>query len=140
MRKLWLLLAIGGLAAGCVGTGVDGETYVGVPGSRAWLDSASPATQRAYFLKRCQVYGHRDGSAEMNRCIQQEARSQRQVAEARAIAASSGSIYIPNDTPRAPQIQPWPQQQPQVVYQPAPGATLMNSGRNAYCTRMPGNC
>lgn len=50
------------------------------------------------------------------------------------------NVYVANDGPKAPEIAPWPQQQPQVVYQPAPGSTLMNAGRSAYCTRTPWNC
>lgn len=70
MRKRIAILLF---LAGC--TGVDGERYVGMPGSPAWFATASPDTVAAYFGKRCVAYGFKPGTPEMAQCIENEAQA-----------------------------------------------------------------
>lgn len=89
MRKYVAILLV---LSGC--TGVDGEHYVGAPGSRAWFATASPDTVAAYFGQRCAAYGFKPGTVEMAQCIENEAQAKqhnntiRSVAAAQIIAAS----------------------------------------------------
>ena len=97
---------IGALAAvlvlaGCGGTGVTGERYVGRQGSQAWFATASPQTIAAYYEKQCSAYGHKPGSDGMTRCIQETAMVGRQSADARAASfnqglANASAIYQQN--------------------------------------------
>jgi len=83
MRKtLIVLLAL----AGC--TGVDGERYLGAPGSRAWFATASPDTIADYFGKRCAAYGFKQGTPEMAQCIENEAQSRQHNNAIRSAAAA----------------------------------------------------
>ena len=70
---------------GC--TGVNGEKYLGMPGSRAWFATAAPETIAAYFAKQCEAYGFKPGTDAMAQCIQNEAASKRQTNAIRAAAA-----------------------------------------------------
>lgn len=83
MRKALLTLL---LLAGC--TGVDGEHYVGAPGSRAWFATASPDTIAAYFGKRCAAYGFKPGTPEMAQCIENEAQNSQHNNAIRSVAAA----------------------------------------------------
>lgn len=73
MKAAQVLLLV--LMAGC--TGVDGEQYMGRPGSPAWFATASPNTIAAYFAQSCTAYGFKPGTPEMAQCIQQEAGNKR---------------------------------------------------------------
>lgn len=77
------------LLAGC--QGVDGETYMGVPGSPAWFSTASPNTIAAYFSKRCTAYGFQPGTPEMAQCIQNEAASSRMASAQRSAAIANAN-------------------------------------------------
>lgn len=83
MRKLLVVLLCLG---GC--TGVDGEHYVGAPGSRAWFATASPDTVAAYFGQRCAAYGFKPGTPEMAQCIENEASNRQHNNALRSIAAA----------------------------------------------------
>lgn len=76
--------------AGCGGTGVNGEHYVGRQGSQAWFSTASPQTIAAYYEKQCAAYGHAPGSSEMARCIEESATAGRYSADARAASFNAG--------------------------------------------------
>jgi hypothetical protein len=86
--KLWKILPLV-LIAGC--TGVDGEKFIGAPGSPAWFSTASPNTVATYFRDRCTAYGFVQGTPEMAQCIQQEAASKRQSNAIRGAAIASAN-------------------------------------------------
>lgn len=86
--KRFVLIGLWALA-GC--TGVDGEKYLGRPGSPAWFATASPNTQASYFRDRCATYGFKPGTVEMAQCIQAEAGSSRQTAAFRSAMASQAT-------------------------------------------------
>ncbi len=83
--KLFAVLSIATLAA-C--TNADGT--MGQPGSPAWMGSATPQQQTAYFGQVCQNYGFSAGSPEIIQCIAQETRSARDN-RSRAISAIAAS-------------------------------------------------
>lgn len=70
--------------SGC--TGVDGEHYLGRPGSPAWFATASSDTIAAYYGKRCSAYGFRPGTDAMAQCIESEAQGRRNLNVARTAA------------------------------------------------------
>lgn len=85
IRAALLLLFI----AGC-STGVEGETYMGRPGSPAWFATAGSATIHNYFNERCTGYGFVAGTSDYSRCMQMETMSARQTASARSASTSAG--------------------------------------------------
>lgn len=100
MRKQYLVVTAALLTA-C--TGVQGETYLGRPGSPAWFATASPDTIADYFVRRCQTYGFQLGTPEMAQCVQQEAGAARGLAGARmsgVLARMSGPTQVQCTTVR----------------------------------------
>lgn len=87
------------LLAGC--TGVDGEHYLGRPGSPAWFATASPNTVAAYFRTRCSAYGFKDGTDAMARCVENEAQSRQSSNAVRSIALMQAATAV-NPAPTAP--------------------------------------
>jgi hypothetical protein len=75
------------LLAGC--TGVNGEKYLGMPGSPAWFATASPQTIAAHFADQCAAYGFQPGTTAMAQCIRQEAASKRQSNAIRSAAVNA---------------------------------------------------
>lgn len=86
--KRFITLAVLSAVAGC--TGVEGETYLGRPGSPAWFSTASPATIADHFSRLCAAYGFRPGTPEMASCIQKEAAVRRQ--ESAMLSASNAAM------------------------------------------------
>lgn len=86
------------MLTGC--TGVKGERYIGVPGSRAWFATASPETVAAYFGERCAAYGFKPGTPEMAQCIENEAQARQHTNALRSIAAAQVAASQPQ--PRQP--------------------------------------
>ena len=91
-------LVVAGMAlfvSGC--TGVQGEKYIGLPGSPAWFATAAPETIADYFVRRCRTYGFQPGTVEMAQCVQNEAQATRNrnairgaaLAQANAISAAA---------------------------------------------------
>lgn len=89
MKNVSIAVALLALA-GC--TGVDGETYLGRPGSPAWFSTASPATIATHYRQQCVAYGFAPGTPAMSQCIQREVASGRQAAAARSASANAGMM------------------------------------------------
>ena len=68
MSKILVCLLVVLLTA--CGTGVNGERYIGRPGSTAWFDTADPETIRAHFEEICSIYGYKPDTIEMNMCVE----------------------------------------------------------------------
>lgn len=98
MKRLALLLCLFVLPA-C--TGVDGETYMGRPGSPAWFATAHPATIAAYFRAQCEAYGFKPGTDALAQCIENESQNKRNANATRALAIAQMSQSMqPVPTPR----------------------------------------
>ena len=57
------------LLAAC-GTGVNGERYYGLSGSPTWRSTADPETIRAYYEKKCSIYGYKTKTPDMDSCVE----------------------------------------------------------------------
>ncbi len=64
-------------------TGVEGERYIGAPGSAMWHATASPSTVAAHYGRHCIAYGFRPGSEAFARCLQDETLASRKRADSR---------------------------------------------------------
>lgn len=86
MKKIAGLLLLAAVA-GC--QGADGTTHLGMPGSPAWMATASQNTKMAYYREQCTGYGFRPGTSEMAQCMQMEAISTKQGARVQLAQASA---------------------------------------------------
>lgn len=81
-----LLLGAAFLVSACQGP--DGTTHLGMPGSPAWMATASQATKMAHYRGQCEGYGFKAGTSQMAQCMQMEAISTKQGARAQAAEAA----------------------------------------------------
>lgn len=96
MRKYALLMAVLFLSA-C--TQPDGSTALGVPGSPAWMMTASPEAKLATYRANCSGYGYAAGTPEMAQCVQQEAGEYRSNASSAMAALSEGMVQAGQPRP-----------------------------------------
>lgn len=68
--------ALAALLMGCQ-SNTDGSPIIGLPGSPAWMATASPEAKAEHFGKACAAYGFKAGTPEMASCIQSEVSGQR---------------------------------------------------------------
>ena len=67
MYKSFLMLPFYIMLLASCGTSGGG---FGFPESPGWHATASPEMKRDYFASQCKQFGHRDGSRQMNECIE----------------------------------------------------------------------